>query len=441
VALPIAGIIEGFYGPPWSWDHRLVVSEACAGWGMRDYVYAPKDDPKHRDEWRVPYDDAELGGFARLAGAGSLRLGVGISPGLSLDMTSTKDRKALRRKVDQLLDAGASLIVLGLDDIPFGGGDQGQEHAATTTWLREHVGDRARVALVPTEYVGGRPTPYLNALAEGVPDDVPIAWTGDAVVVDTITANQARARASALGGRPPLVWDNVPVNDALMADRLHLGPLWGRDDDLLADGTCAGWLANPLVQPMASLLPLASVAAWLRGGDPLGAWADEAERRGWRTLAEACDGTVPAALVADAVDAFVAGRLDDGALEPLTTWFSAAAGCEAPGLEGECEPWLTQARREAKVGVAALELVRAALDPDDGGDQVGAAFTLGLRWRRLLAADVSVMGTRLGFRPALGQALDGTWAFRRSSVMEGTNAVDALCRLAFDALAWAGERG
>ena len=58
------------------------------------------------------------------------------------------------------------------------------------------------------------------------------------------------------------MWDNVPVNDGLMADRLHLGPLWGRDRHLVDDSVVTGWLANPMVQPMASLLPLASIAAF-----------------------------------------------------------------------------------------------------------------------------------------------------------------------------------
>jgi hyaluronoglucosaminidase len=58
------------------------VLAACHEWGMTDYVYAPKDDPKHRTEWRAPYTDAELADFAELAKSGTLRLGFGISPGL-----------------------------------------------------------------------------------------------------------------------------------------------------------------------------------------------------------------------------------------------------------------------------------------------------------------------------------------------------------------------
>ena len=123
------------------------------------------------------------------------------------------------------------------------------------------------------------------------PPEIAIGWTGPAVVNDSITAEDARARAAALRGRAPLIWDNYPVNGATMADRLHLGPLWGRDNDLLE--ACSGYLANPMVQPRCSRLPLASIAAWLRGDDPLTAWVEEAGAL--RVFAEACDGQVPGA--------------------------------------------------------------------------------------------------------------------------------------------------
>lgn len=413
-------------------------------WGMTDYVHAPKDDRKHRADWREPYDDDELDAFSLLAKAGTLRLGFGISPGLSIDVDSADDCAILADKVDTVVDRGAGLVVLCLDDIPFGGAEQGAAHARLAGWLADHVAGRAALALVPTEYVGIRRTPYLSALGAGLPGDVPVGWTGDAVVNEQITATQAQRRAEALGGRPPLVWDNVPVNDGLMSDRLHLGPLWGRDPRLVDDSIVTGWLANPMVQPTASLLPLASIAAWLRRQDPLDAWAGEADRRGWRVFAEACDGAVPKAIVALAVDAFAAGRLEQGGLAALRTWFGDAAEVSAPGLDDECAGWLEQVRAEASVALAAIDLIEEALDDGreagDATDLVGPLFVLGFRWRALWRSEVSVMGPRLGFAPALGQAGDGTWAVRRSSLIEGANAVDALCRLAFDAVAWAGER-
>ena len=63
----LTGVIEGFYGPPWSWEQRLDVMAWCHERGMTHYVYAPKDDPLHRERWREPYADDALDGFARNA--------------------------------------------------------------------------------------------------------------------------------------------------------------------------------------------------------------------------------------------------------------------------------------------------------------------------------------------------------------------------------------
>src|SRR6266513_147424 len=118
---PIAGIIEGFYGRPWTWDERADVMRFCHERGMTHYVYAPKDDPKHRAEWRALYDDDMLNGFARLREEDTMDVGFAISPGLSIDYYSADDRAALAAKVDQVVGVGIGLVVLALDDIPFGG--------------------------------------------------------------------------------------------------------------------------------------------------------------------------------------------------------------------------------------------------------------------------------------------------------------------------------
>lgn len=183
---PWRGVIEGFYGPAWTWDERATVMAWCHECGMTHYVHAPKDDPLHRQRWREPSPDEEPEGFARLVDSHSLR-----------------------------------------------------------------------------------------EFAAACPSGIPIAWTGPRVVCDEITAEDAQRRAEALGGRLPFVWDNYPVNDLLMRDQLFVGPLRGRGPGLL--GVTEGWLANPMIQPHASLLPLASVAAFLRGDDPVRTWSDEAE--------------------------------------------------------------------------------------------------------------------------------------------------------------------
>jgi hypothetical protein len=408
------GVIEGFYGLPWSWAARTDVAAWCAERGMADYVYAPKDDPKHRDQWREPYDEEELAGFESFARDGALALGFAISPGLSIDPDDDADVAALVAKVDQVVSAGARSVVLALDDIPFGGGPQGAGHARLTARLRDHLADRATLALVPTEYVGLASSPYLDELARGVPEDVPIAWTGRAVVNDTITLADVRARAAAVGGRPPLVWDNYPVNDAVMSDRLFLGPLRGRDPGLVDE--CAGYLANPMVQPLASRLPLASIAAWLRGDDPERAWEQAAADLGWLAFAHACDGV--------AANEVVAGE----DLRSIRAHFAAAAACGAPGLEEEAGPWLEQAHLDAALALCAVDVL-------EGERGVNEVLGLALRWQASRRARVSVFGPRCSVRPVLAQADDGTWAVDPASIEADQSAVDALVRRAVAALA------
>jgi hyaluronoglucosaminidase len=430
VTWPIRGLIEGFYGPPWGWEDRREVMETCHRWGLSHYVYAPKDDPKHRQAWRVPYDRSELAQLERLVTAGTLRVGFALAPGLSIDYGDADDRAALFTKVDQMLGLGIDLVCLALDDIPPRPG-LGRDHAELTCRLTDHVGGRAGVVLVPTEYTGTAPTPYLEALAEGLPEEVAVGWTGPTVVCDAVSAEQARARASALGGRPPLLWDNYPVNDALMDDRLFLGPLRGRDPHLAE--ACSGYLANPMIQPRCSLLPLASTAAFLRGEDPEAAWRAEADRRGLRVFAEACDGVVPRALVAAVVAGRDASRRE--ALDELGAWLDAAADVEAPGLEHEAGPWVEQVRREAGVGRVAVELLRRLEAEADPHASTELGLMLLYLWRDARRSGVSVMGPRLGLRPVLAQGPDGGWRFREGCVEEDGNAVDALVRLALRELA------
>ena len=82
------GIIEGFYGPPYSHADRLWLIERLGAWGMNRYVYAPKDDPLHRAQWRAPYAAAVLREFAELIERGravGVEVGFAVSPGLTIE--------------------------------------------------------------------------------------------------------------------------------------------------------------------------------------------------------------------------------------------------------------------------------------------------------------------------------------------------------------------
>jgi hyaluronoglucosaminidase len=436
MAWAIRGVIEGFYGQPWSWDERLGIMAWCHERGMTHYVYAPKDDPLHRQRWREPYPADELDGFERLLAAGTLQVGFAISPGLSIDYRSADDRAALAAKLAQLTALGIRLVCLAFDDIAPRPG-LGEEHAELTTWLRDELDDEIELVLVPTEYTGTTSSPYLDALATGVPASVLIAWTGPTVVCDEITEAQARQRAASLGGRAPLLWDNYPVNDALMADRLFLGPLQGRDPLLVE--SCAGYLANPMVQAAASKLPLSSVAAFLRGEDPLATWEADAQALGIRTFAEACDGAEPWRLARDIVTS--GGDARRAAIARLRAWIDGAVDLSAAPEEllAEVSPWLAQLRAERDVVRIALDL----LDALDDGERTRATehgLALLYLWPALRRATHSVLGPRCSARPVLGQWPDGTWRYERGSLVEDRNATDALVRFALGALADAGAQ-
>ena len=56
----ICGVVEGFYGRPWSKAQRRQLFAWMKSWGMNTYLYAPKDDLKHRLFWREPYSEREV---------------------------------------------------------------------------------------------------------------------------------------------------------------------------------------------------------------------------------------------------------------------------------------------------------------------------------------------------------------------------------------------
>ena len=49
VPIPLRGVVEGFYGTPWTFQDRADIIDFCRRNNLNSYVYAPKDDPYHRE--------------------------------------------------------------------------------------------------------------------------------------------------------------------------------------------------------------------------------------------------------------------------------------------------------------------------------------------------------------------------------------------------------
>ena len=467
---PVRGVIEGFYGEPWSNRARVGAITFLAARGMNAYVYAPKSDPLHRDRWREPYAPSQLLEFRDLADACrgcDTRFGFAISPGLDIEYGAERDRDTLVAKVAPLTDAGVDWIILALDDIEPRPG-LAAEQGALTTWLRDAIEPGVRISVVPTEYVGTHPTPYLVELSAALPPEVDVFWTGPTVCSPTITAVDARSWRAAIGGRPLLVWDNYPVNDAVMEHELHLGPYRGRDPDL-AD-VVDGVLCNPMIQPRASLVALATAADFL--SDPDAYNEDESWHRaipavgGDRSdallaIARACsDGPLsrPEELPLYGLVVALADELEGpgwpGPLERVrdelqAVCSAAVAWRDAPDdpLGHELAPWLRQAAREGEAGLAALRLLQqvrpiAALDAEGSGRAAAPdaelaltqCFTLLFMWTAAREASREIVfGPRFGLHAAIVQLDDGRPALDVAlAVREDASVIDRLARLALE---------
>ena len=54
-SIAFRGVIEGFYGNPWSHANRMSQLAFYGKHKMNVYVYGPKDDPYHHSRWYEPY--------------------------------------------------------------------------------------------------------------------------------------------------------------------------------------------------------------------------------------------------------------------------------------------------------------------------------------------------------------------------------------------------
>ena len=274
------GVVEGFFGAPWSMKQRHELFELGAARGMNTYLYAPKDDPYHRKYWRKPYPRADWQKLLRLirrAQKHRIEFVYGFHPGEGLCFSEEKPIQILLQKAQRFFDAGIRTFAVLFDDIPSRLTRQRDRKSfneslatAEALWL-----NRVLAAQPPTwkdvewwicpsyysedpllERVFGSFEPrFLDTLARYLAADVPCFWTGSRVVCKTISSAHVRRIARTLQ-RPLLLWDNYPVNDLSMSDELHIGPLTGRDPQL---PECVyGYLNNPMLQPSLSLIPLAT---------------------------------------------------------------------------------------------------------------------------------------------------------------------------------------
>ncbi|GBP32443.1 Protein O-GlcNAcase [Eumeta japonica] len=270
----ICGVVEGFYGRPWTTEQRKDLFQKLKKWGMDMYVYAPKDDYKHRAYWRELYtvEEAEhLTSLISAARAQGITFCYALSPGLDITYSSQKEITALKRKLEQVSQFGCTCFALLFDDIEPEMSEADKQifqsfaHAqvSVTNEIHQHLGC-PRFLLCPTQYCSTRAVPtvnsseYLDTLGSKLANEIDIMWTGPKVISKTLTTECIEEITQVLR-RPPVIWDNLHAND-YDQKRLFLGPYCGRSPELIP--LLRGVLTNPNCEYNANMIPIWTLAHW-----------------------------------------------------------------------------------------------------------------------------------------------------------------------------------
>ena len=295
--MKVRGVIEGFYGPPWSHAERLDLIRFCGECGLNTWVHAPKDDPHHRELWRDPYSDGELEQLDELASEASrndVEFVYAIAPGLDVCYSRESEFEALLAKCAQLQSAGIRSFQILWDDIehtlncPDDEARYGREErpsaaaqAPFTNRFARELEQPGPLVVCPMGYAGTGDSAYRQIFASRLERDIIVYWTGPEVVSIAISREELDFAVRRFHDHELLLWDNYPAND-FASDVLHLAPLRGRDPRL-AEGNFRGIVANAMLQAMPSKLALATVADWARqpaAYDPIASYEGALRRHG-----------------------------------------------------------------------------------------------------------------------------------------------------------------
>lgn len=379
--LPNRGVVEGFYGTPWSHQVRMSLIDFYGKFKMNTYLYGPKDDPFHScPNWRLPYPEKEAQNIKELVEAckrNRVDFVWAIHPGQDIKWNE-EDYQNLVNKFNWMYDLGVRDFAIFFDDISGEGTNPVKQTELLNRLTDEFVkvkGDVSPLTVCPTDYskLWANPTPQGSLAIYGntLNPDIKIFWTGDVVCSDLTpeTMEWINSRIK----RPAYYWWNYPVQDYVRNFILQ-GPAYGLDTSLTKDDVC-GVISNPMEHGEASKLALYGVAdyAWnIANYNPIDNWerglnelAPEA-KDAYRTFAiHSCDtGNGYRRDESWETKTFRIANWNDAAAQALKAEFEKIEkvptemeqGCENKALLQELRPWLVEFGKLGTRGKHAIEL-------------------------------------------------------------------------------------
>lgn len=254
----LRGVIEGFYGNPWSFEDRLSQFDFYGKNKMNLYVYGPKDDPYHHSRWFDPYPAAEAEKIRELvknAADNKVKFVWAMHPSNSI--VTAEDRAKALEKFNQMYDLGIRSFAIFFDDISAKSvNDQVSYLNFLTDEFVNKKGDVEPLSVCPTQYNKAWTSgDYLSTMGNGLYDGINIMWTGN-TVVDMIQSPDCTWFIEQTG-RKPFIWLNYPVND-YGQHNLLMGPTIENGSDVY--GVVSAFCSNPMQYAEASKVSLYSLA-------------------------------------------------------------------------------------------------------------------------------------------------------------------------------------
>lgn len=261
------GVVEGFYGTPWSHQKRLNQLDFYGKNKLNVYIYGPKDDPYHSSpNWRLPYPEKQAEQIRELvlkANENFVHFVWAIYPGQDIQWNE-KDRNHLISKFEIMYGLGVRAFAIFFDDIS-GEGTNPQKQAELLNFLHanfvEKYSDVKPLIMCPTEYNKSWSDPnkkYLETLGKMLHPSIEIMWTGDRVVADVDKKSLQWINDKI--NRKAYIWWNFPVSD-YVRDHLLMGAVYGNGLDIQED--MSGFVSNPMDKPEASKIAIYGVANYL----------------------------------------------------------------------------------------------------------------------------------------------------------------------------------
>lgn len=377
------GVVEGFYGTPWSHKVRLSLIDFYGQNKMNDYLYGPKDDPYHSSPyWRQPYPADQAKNIRELVEAAKrnrVNFIWAIHPGKDIRWNKA-DYDSLVNKFNLMYDLGVRSFAIFFDDIEGEGTNPHKQVELLNDLTADFVkrkGDVTNLIVCPTDYsqLWAKPGPDgpLAVYGRSLNPDVEVFWTG-AVVCSDLTHETLDFINSRIK-RPALYWWNYPVTDYCKHIILQ-GPVYGLATDLTS-AEVAGIESNPMEHGEASKLALYGVAdyAW---NTPAYNAIDNWERGLAYLVPDAADAYRTFAI--HSADTETGYRRDESwettifpynnytpaQFDALRNEFSKVIGvedamnqgCSNKALLGELSPWLAQFTKVGHRGLRTLDLIK-----------------------------------------------------------------------------------